>query len=279
MRHFFLIILSFFISCNGQNKENKTEQSSKNKIYSAICSGNYSTGEKLSVKDKQWSLNKKEIDDIMKISEKISENEWHFSYPTTPCNIEVENYSYKGKNYNLSINGGSYISLYDGKKTILLGCDSPECSKYFLKSKENMVESEETTSETSKDKKYKIDFNKNGISDLLTFKKNNSDFVLEIEKDKKPLFIKNFNCDSFQIETDVMYNQAFNLKLEYADQYQKIFRKIVIPVFYKKNDLVIEKIFISTLGTSAKTGDEEWINKEINKSVNLRDLDIDELIE
>ncbi|WP_027381954.1 hypothetical protein [Epilithonimonas caeni] len=278
MRYFLIIILSFFISCKGQDKEEKTNQNQKVKTYSAICSGDYSTGEKLSAKDKQWSLNKKEIDDLMKMSTEISENEWHFSYPVIPCNIEVENYSYKGKKYNLSINGGSYISLYDGKETKVLGCDSPECSKYFLKSKENMEESAETPSKSSQEeKKYNIDFNRNGILDLLTVKKNNSDVVLEIEEDNKPLFTKYFNCDSFEIETNVRYNQAFNIKLEYTNQYQKVFKKVVIPVFYKGNNLIIEKIFISNFGTSAKTGNEEWINKEISNNTTLEKLDLDEV--
>lgn len=275
MKHFLLIILSFFVSCKGQDKEEKTNQNPKVQIYSAICNGIYSTGEKLSARDKQWSLNKKEIDNIMKMSSEISEDEWHFSYPVTPCNIKLDNYLYKGKKYNLSINGGSYISLFNGKKTIILGCDSPECEEYFLKPKENMEDSAETLKPSSQDKKYMIDFNKNGISDLLTIKKNNSNFVIEINKDNKPLFKKEFNCDVLEIETNVKYNQAFNLKLDYADQYQKIFRKVVIPVFYKGKNLVIEKIFISNYEISAETGNEEWISKKINNDVTLEKLDLD----
>ncbi|MFC6268171.1 hypothetical protein [Frigoriflavimonas asaccharolytica] len=44
------------------------------------------------------------------MSEEVNENELHFTYPTTPCNINVENYSYKGKKFDIQINGGSYYS-------------------------------------------------------------------------------------------------------------------------------------------------------------------------
>ncbi|WP_223607266.1 hypothetical protein [Chryseobacterium sp. OSA05B] len=135
---FILCSFTLFYSCKGQDKEEKKQL--KAPVYFVNCKGEYSTGEKLSERDKKWSLNKNDIDKIMSLSSPITENEWHFSYPMTPCNIDVKNYFYKRKKYDLQINGGSYISLYDGKTTILFGCDSPECQKYFLKSVENMAE-------------------------------------------------------------------------------------------------------------------------------------------
>ena len=98
------------------------------------------------------------------------------------------------------------------------------------------------------------------------------------EIDGKVFFQKTFTCDDLSIDTNGKYGQAFNLKIEYADQYEKIFRKIVVPVFYKKGDFILEKVFISTLSQSAKTGEEEWFDKEIKKETYLRNLDLEELI-
>ncbi|PRB00108.1 hypothetical protein CQ046_19850 [Chryseobacterium sp. MYb7] len=64
----------------------------------------------------------------------------------------------------------------------------------------------------------------------------------------------------------------------YTDQYQNTSRKIVIPVFFKNNDLFIEKLFIATLGTSAKTGEEEWIQKEISEKTSLKQLNLDKIL-
>ncbi len=66
--------------------------------------------------------------------------------------------------------------------------------------------------------------------------------------------------------------------LEYVDQYQKTFRKMIFPVFYKNNDLFIEKVFIATLGTNARTGNEEWINKEKTEKHLLKNIDIDSIL-
>lgn len=95
--------------------------------------------------------------------------------------------------------------------------------------------------------------------------------------DNKTFFSKTFECDFIKIETNTKNNQAFNLVLEYADQYQKTFRKIIFPVFYRNNDLFIEKVFIATLGASAKSGNEEWSNKEKTEKSSLKNIDIDQL--
>ena len=276
----FLFIFFLFNSCKGQDKEPKIKNTENQKIiiYSSKCNGNYSTGEKLNDNDKKWSLTSSDVDKIMKLSTPITENEWHFSYPITPCNIEDENYIHKGKKIDLQINGGSYISYFDGKENIILGCDLPECSKYFIKSKETMDDDElenDISSTPSIVKKYNIDFNKNKILDLLIVRKDDSGINLEAQIDNKTFLNKNFNCDSIDIDTKPKNNQTFNLLIGYSDQYQKAFRKIVIPVFYKKNDLFIDKIFISTLGTNAKTGNEEWFNKEIKQTISLKNLDLD----
>lgn len=277
----FLILFSFMISCKGQDKDGKKQE--KAITYYAKCEGEYSNGEKLNEKDKTWSLNKADIDKIINLSNPITEDEWHFSYPITPCNIDVKDYLYKGKKYDLQINGGSYVSLYDGKETLLLGCDSPECKKYFLKSKENMQEEEVTyppsnSTKSEQIRKYNISFNKNDKQDILTVQKTADGYNLEAKANNKILFSKKFVCDFIDIETNTKNNQTFNLILGYTDQYQNVFRKIVIPVFFRNNDLFIEKLFISSLGTSAKTGEEEWIRKEVSEKSSLKQLELDKVL-
>ncbi|WP_347218305.1 hypothetical protein [Chryseobacterium sp.] len=275
------LLFSVILSCKGQDKgENKK---TKVTTYLAKCEGQYSTGEKLDKKDKSWSLNSGDVDKIMGLAISITEEEWHFSYPVTPCNIDINNYLYKGKKYNLQINGGSYISLFDGKTTILLGCDLPECKKYFLKAKEIMEE--DTTSLSDNDSKtsgqtksYQVTFDKNNYHDIIIVEKKTEGYNVEAKSNNKSFFNKNFVCDSIEIETKTKNNQAFNLILSFTDQYQNIFRKVVIPVFFKNNDLYLEKIFIATLGTSAKTGEEEWMKKEISKKIPLKQFDLNEII-
>lgn len=165
-----LIIISFITLFSCSTNEKKQIATT---VYIANCKGEYSTGEQLSKKDKAWSLNKSQVDEIMSLSNPITESEWLFSYPNTPCNIDVKNYLYKGKNYDLQINGGSYVSLFDGKTTILLGCELPECKKYFLKAIESMEKeiksplSTNSSEQTTQIKNYNINLNKNNIPDLL----------------------------------------------------------------------------------------------------------------
>lgn len=275
------LLFSVILSCKGQGKD----ENKKTKVatYLAICEEQYSTGEKLDKKDKAWSLNRDDVDKIMSLATSITEDEWHFSYPITPCNIDVNNYLYKGKKYDLQINGGSYISLFDGKTTTLLGCDLPECKKYFLKPKESMEE--DTTSlsnngskEPGQTKSYKVTFNKNNDQDIIIVEKIVEGYNIEAKSNNKSFFKKSLVCDSIEIETKTKNNQAFNLILSFTDQYQNVFRKVVIPVFFKNNDLYLEKIFIATLGTSAKTGEEEWMKKEISKKKPLKQFDLNEII-
>lgn len=277
-----LILLLFITSCKGQDKEVKINSKQKAEIYLAKCQEEYTNGEKVSENEKNWSLRKKDIDEIMKLSSEITENELHFSYPITPCNINVKNYSYNGKEYDIQINGGSHLSIYDEKKTIILGCDSPSCKKYFLMPKENMSEEEDPSSsqniKSTVVKKYDIDFNKNNFQDALLVEKKETGYTLIGKIDNKIFFNKTFECDFIEIETIAKNHQAFNLVLEYVDKYQKTFRKMIFPVFYKNNDLLIEKVFIATLGTSAKTGSEEWVNKEKTEKSSLKNIDIDSII-
>ncbi len=184
---FFLLSTIFiFIYCSGQNKDEniKSKHKFEDKFYLAKCIGDYSTEKKITEKERCWSLSQKDIDEIIKLSSEITENELHFSYPVTPCNIEVKGYEYKDKNYNLSINGGSYISLSNGKNNILLGCDSPACKKYFLQPKGEMVDIHQsliTENLNSETKNYNINLNKDKFEDLIIVKNNTLQIILGSE--------------------------------------------------------------------------------------------------
>lgn len=274
-----LLFFLFIVSCKGQDKDRNNNVETL--IYYANCTGEYSTGEKLTEKNKTWSLNKSDVDRIMNLSNRITENEWHFSYSVTPCNIDFKGYFYKGRKWDLQINGGSYISLHDGKKTILLGCASPECYQYFLKPVESMEEKNlhsNMPENNSKNgfKTYTIALNKNNKEGVLSVKNNGDNYALELKIDDNIYFNKKFTCDFIKIETNTKNKQNFNLILGYSDQYKKIFKKVVMPVFYKNDDLFIEKIFVTTLGNSAKTGNEEWTKKEIRKKILLKQINLDE---
>jgi hypothetical protein len=274
-----LLLIFFFFSCKGQDKDEKKKIDTK--VYVANCKGKYSTKEKLTERGKTWSLNNNDIEKIMNLSVPLTEEEWHFSYPITPCNINIKGYLYKGKKYDLQINGGSYISFFDGKKTRILECELPECKKYFLKSKENMEEEDLPTSSNSESiqtKNYRVNFNKSDKNDIIFIEKNINDYTLKAQTDNKIFFTKNISCDFIEIDTNAKNKQAFNLILGYTDQYQNTSRKIVIPVFFKNNDLFIEKLFITTLGTSAKTGEEEWMQKEISEKTSLKQLNLDKIL-
>ena len=283
MKDIFLILFTsvlFLSSCKGPDKEKKSNLP-ETEAYTANCIGDYSTGEKIETNDKKWSLTRSELSAIINLSSEISENEWHSAYSITPCNIEVDSVLYKGHFYNVKVNGGSYLSLNKGARIVILGCDLPKCKQFFLKEKENMVDQEvqfDNLRSQFSTVNYEVDFNKNGSKGLLLIKRHNSESELMGEIDGKVFFQKTFTCDDLSIDTNGKYGQAFNLKIEYADQYEKIFRKIVIPVFYKKGDFILEKVFISTLSQSAKTGEEEWFDKEIKKETYLRNLDLEELI-
>lgn len=280
MKFLNFLLLLVIISCNGQGENNKAKvsivkESTKNNFYKSKCNDTILfTGQKFA-SGNNWILSSQQVEEILKLSVEIDEDEWHFSYPITPCNIEIKNYSFKGRKYDLQINGGSYISLYDGKKTIILGCDSPQCHKFFLLPKENMKDDEGDSEYNFIDRKYEVDFNKDQLSDLLIIKQNGSEFILKIIDDHKLVLTKKFSCDTFDIDTNVKNKQTFNLKLEYSDQYQKVFRKVVIPVFYEKKTFIIKKIFTSNFVMSARTGNEEWLNKEISTNLNLENLDLD----
>lgn len=107
----------------------------------------------------------------------------------------------------------------------------------------------------------------------------NSGFLLEVEINGKITLTKIFDCDSLTVDPNVKFGQAFNLLMTYSDQYKIPFRKIVIPVFYENNEFRISKIFVSTRNVSAKTGNEEWVIKEIQKSISLKDLNLQAVIE
>lgn len=133
-------------------------------------------------------------------------------------------------------------------------------------------------SNSAQTKNYRVNFNKSDKNDLIIIEKNTNDYTLKAQTDNKVFFTKNIDCDFIEIDTTTKNKQSFNLILGYTDQYQNTSRKIVMPVFFKNNDLFIEKLFIATLGTSAKTGEEEWMQKEISEKISLKQLDLDKIL-
>ncbi|QRA42202.1 hypothetical protein [Chryseobacterium cucumeris] len=146
---------------------------------------------------------------------------------------------------------------------------------------ENMEEEDlpsSFNSNSAQTKNYRVNFNKSDKNDLIIIEKNTNDYTLKAQTDNKVFFTKNIDCDFIEIDTNTKDKQIFNLILGYTDQYQNTSRKIVMPVFFKNNDLFIEKLFIATLGTSAKTGDEEWMQKETSEKISLKQLDLDRIL-
>ncbi len=276
--------MSFYIfgSCKGQDKEHT--KYIKTDIYTAKCEGEYSTGQKTTEKEKQWSLTRSDILSIVNLSKEIDPQELHYTYPVTPCTIDVKNFNLSGKIVDLFINGGSYLQIKDGSKTTILGCDDPKCKKYFLLPKEDMddKESEHITDLNYKVKNtYKADFDGDKINDSIVIKqstKNQEEFKLEIYKNENLFLSKFFYCDSMILDLQVKYGQIFNIKIENKDQFGNVFRKITIPVMYKNNELYVEKVFVANFGISAKTGDNVWSTKEISNRTTFENLDLDDLV-
>jgi hypothetical protein len=152
-----LFVAFYLFSCKGQtdNKINKN-------IYKAICNDSYSTGQKTSKKEINWTLTTEDISNIINLSYELDENEVHDSYPITPCYIEVKNYNLNGKKVDLSINGGSFLYVHEKDKTKILGCEKPECKKYFLLPKEIPDETNQKT----------LDYNTNSLISNFKIDKN-----------------------------------------------------------------------------------------------------------
>jgi len=268
-----LLICYIFNSCNGQQREEK--QNEKNSMYSAKCEGTYSTGKSVTEDEKNWKLSKSDILSIIKLSQEIDEQDIHFSYPVTPCIIDISHFNVNGRFVNLRINGGSFLSLTENGKTKILGCDDPKCKKYFILPKEE-VDDDKFDFKKKLDG-YKIDKN----NDSIVIKKINEsgESTLNIYKNKKVILTKNFSSDRLTIDLNVKYNQLFNLKLEYKDQYGNTFRKITIPIFFKEDNFYIEKLFIESLALSAETGNNELSYKEKLVKIRLKDFDVDKFLE
>jgi hypothetical protein len=79
----------------------------------------------------QWTLNNEQVLEIVGMSKIISGSEMHDLYYDLPCrfNSKIE---IKGREYNVIINGGSFLYIYNELQQFYLGCSSDECKKYFL---------------------------------------------------------------------------------------------------------------------------------------------------
>ncbi|KAA0125953.1 hypothetical protein FY557_19895 [Chryseobacterium sp. SN22] len=114
----------------------KSQTKNENTLFNAKCA----IGE-VSSEERNWKLKKKDIDDVVNLSLKSQEIKslvtLDLAYTKSNCEITVNNLLYNNKKYTVVLNAGNYITLFDGKKRKLYGCDDVKCNKYFPILKEN----------------------------------------------------------------------------------------------------------------------------------------------
>lgn len=94
-------------------------------------------------------------------------------------------------------------------------------------------------------------------------------FQLNISSSGK-IDTKIIDCDSITMAEKESY---FELQLFYKDRYGNLWKKITIPIDRNKKDLYINKVHIEEYGISAKSGNNQWFQKEIEVNQELSDLD------
>ena len=80
---------------------------------------------------KEWELSENEITEIIRGAEEISGVLWDFSFDHLPCNhraILVQGQ----KQYNLSLNGGSWMSISSPDSSIRMGVFDKKFEPFFL---------------------------------------------------------------------------------------------------------------------------------------------------
>ena len=123
------ILLICLQSCNSQNKKSSFTVNSlkkeidlkKTKLESNINVLFYN----------KWKLKANDIEKILKLSQPISDEEFHDLYEVTPCVYKCKIIDNK-KSYSLEINSGSFITITDDKTIKILGCKSDECKDFFI---------------------------------------------------------------------------------------------------------------------------------------------------
>lgn len=85
---------------------------------------------------------------------------------------------------------------------------------------------------------------------------------------------KLIDCDSATINKQ---DKSYIINLFYNDRYGNEWKKIKIPIEKHSQLFFIKKLFIKVYGISAKTGDYEWFEKEVEVNQNIEDFDFNQI--
>lgn len=81
-----------------------------------------------------WKLSNKEVLKILSESEPIGAHEVHYLFSTLPC-IYKGKVKYKGKDYTMEVNAGSYFTIFNEEETLCYGYFEKE--SYFIERPED----------------------------------------------------------------------------------------------------------------------------------------------
>lgn len=277
MKTYYLIFLLIFFSISYSQIRNNDSK------YYSKCKASNSTGAKTSKKELQWSLSKNDILNIIKLSKEIEFTDVHNYYSTSPCNIKVDELILNNKSFEVELNGGSYFYLTNKKVVKIYGCEKPECKKYFLTSIEEVASDNDNSNQYKKVKSIVLDFNNDKINDKIIISKNVDkdieEFKLTFFNNNELILSKKIEFSNVYITTKSESNEEFILNMEIKDRGEKIFKIIKMPTYFLNKKLYVKNIFIKSKFNSAKTGKEEWLSKEIKINKNLKDINIENLVD
>ena len=83
------------------------------------------------LKCNKWTLNEKEIENIIKNSETIDGTTWDLSFLVLSCTKSVSILQ-NGQHFTVEINAASFFSVNNGDTTVLFGDFKKSDKKYFL---------------------------------------------------------------------------------------------------------------------------------------------------
>lgn len=86
--------------------------------------------------------------------------------------------------------------------------------------------------------------------------------------------IKIIDCDSIVLNKQ---DKSYMIDLFYKDRYGNEWKKVKVPVEKDSQSFFVKKIFVNEYGVSAKTGDYEWFEKEVEVNQDLEDFDFNQI--
>ncbi|HMP30118.1 MAG TPA: hypothetical protein PKD85_10985 [Saprospiraceae bacterium] len=84
---------------------------------------------------KKWSLSENDVATIFQMLEPISRHEFNYQFYVLPCEINGT-IELDGQKVPFLINAGSYMKLFGVDTTLIFGCSTNNCNKFFLTGKE-----------------------------------------------------------------------------------------------------------------------------------------------